>query len=102
RWLLFAPAETLEPEGAEDDLEGREALKATYAVLDRLSVEDRTVFALRIIDGMELRQVADACDCSLATVKRRLERAEARVAMLARKQAALSSWLEKGERWRGK
>ncbi len=102
RWLLFEPAETLEQPGAEADLEGREALKATYAVLDRLPVEDRTAFALRRIDGMELRQVASACDCSLATVKRRLERAEARFAALARRHPALRSWLDDGERGRAR
>lgn len=100
RWLLLEPVESIEQDGVEADLEGREALKATYAVLDRLSIEDRTVFALRMIDGMELRQVAAACDCSLATVKRRLERAEARFAVLARKQPALGSWMSDGERWR--
>jgi RNA polymerase sigma-70 factor (ECF subfamily) len=93
RWLTFGPTESVEPDGAEPDLEGREALKATYAVLDQLSAEDRAVFALRIIEGMELRQVAAACDCSLATVKRRLGRAEARFAILARKQPALGNWL---------
>jgi RNA polymerase sigma-70 factor (ECF subfamily) len=103
RWLVFdstEPVEPVEPDGVEADLEGREALTATYAVLDQLPVDDRTVFALRIIDGMELRQVADACGCSLATVKRRLERAEARFALLARKQPALRSWISEGERWR--
>jgi RNA polymerase sigma-70 factor (ECF subfamily) len=100
RWLLLEPAESIEPDAAEVDLEGREALKATYAVLDRLSIDDRTVFALRFIEGMELRQVAAACDCSLATVKRRLERAEARFAILARKHPALVKWMADGERWR--
>jgi RNA polymerase sigma-70 factor (ECF subfamily) len=99
RWLLLDPIESIEEDGVEADLEGREALKATYAVLDQLPVEERTVFALRVIDGMELQQVAGACDCSLATVKRRLERAESRFALLARKHPALGSWLESGERW---
>lgn len=100
RWLLFGPAST-EP-SVELDADGREALRATYAVLDQLSIEDRMVFALRIIDGMELRQVAAACDCSLATVKRRLERAEERFTRLARKHPALGSWMHDGERWRSK
>jgi RNA polymerase sigma-70 factor (ECF subfamily) len=100
RWITFGPPEPIEPDGAEPDLEGREALKATYAVLDQLSIDDRAVFALRVIDGMELRQVAAACDCSLATVKRRLDRAEARFAILARKQPALGSWMADSERWR--
>jgi len=102
RWLLLEPTESFVDDGTEADLEGREALRATYAVLDQLSVDDRAVFALRIIDGMELRQVAAACDCSLATVKRRLDRAEARFALLARKHPALGGRLSAGERWREK
>lgn len=99
RWLLLEPTYEREVETTEADLDGREALAATYAVLDQLSIEDRTVFALRIIDGMELQGVADACDCSLATIKRRLERALARFALLARKHPSLDPWLRDGERW---
>src|SRR4051812_43727503 len=38
-----------------------EALRATYHVLGRLSVDERIPFALRFIDGMELTDIADAC-----------------------------------------
>ena len=75
-----------------DDV-AREALRATYRVLDRLTVEERAVFTLRYLDGMELTQVAVACDCSLATVKRRLSRAMARFAALATHEPALGPWL---------
>src|SRR5207237_801275 len=43
RWLLFAPPESIEHAVIETDIEGREALKAVYAVLEQLSIEDRTV-----------------------------------------------------------
>jgi RNA polymerase sigma-70 factor (ECF subfamily) len=95
RWLLFFdPRELEHPRGQDVDELGREALRATYAVLDRLSVEERTVFALRYIDGMELLQLAQACDCSLATVKRRLNRANSRFEALAKHEPALQPWLQ--------
>lgn len=100
RWLLLEPTEAPVEDGVEADFDGREELQATYAVLDQLSVDERAVFALRIIDGMELQQVAAACDCSLATVKRRLARAEARFTLLARKHPALAKRLAQSERGR--
>lgn len=94
RWLLFSDPVTLEhPANDSVDETGREALRATYAVLDRMSIEERTVFALRYIDGMELAQLAVACDCSLATIKRRLSRASARFEALAKREPALEPWL---------
>lgn len=56
---------------------------AELELLDRalaeLPAEQRTAWMLRHVEGMELREVADACDCSLATVKRRVAAAAARV-----------------------
>ena len=96
RWLLLEPPSDAEPVGTSADVEGREAVRATYAVLDELSVEERTAFTLRFIDGMDLQRVAASCDCSLATIKRRLERAEARFRALARRHAVLAGWLSQG------
>ena len=99
RWLLFfEPGDVAEHPSFSIDEIARDALRATYRVLDRMNVEERTVFALRHIDGMELTQVARACDCSLATIKRRLSRANARFEALARHEPALEHWLgELGE-----
>jgi RNA polymerase sigma-70 factor, ECF subfamily len=76
-----------------------EALRATYAVLDELPVDERLPFALRFIGGMELTEVAAACAVSLATIKRRLARAEAIFTTRARAHPALSEWIEGGTRW---
>jgi RNA polymerase sigma-70 factor (ECF subfamily) len=59
----------------------------------------RIVFSLRFIEGMELKEMATACDVSLATVKRRLAAAEERFLDLARKEEALRPWIEEGQRW---
>lgn len=94
RWLVFVdPSEVDRPASTALDEPAREALRATYRVLDRMGAEDRTVFALRFLDGMELNRLAAACDCSLATVKRRLGRARKRFEAAARREPALGPWL---------
>jgi RNA polymerase sigma-70 factor (ECF subfamily) len=78
---------------AESDLETRRALVAAQAVLNGLPLDERMAFSLRRLEGMELKDVAHACGCSLATIKRRLARAEERFLARAQKQAALKNWL---------
>jgi RNA polymerase sigma-70 factor, ECF subfamily len=84
------------------DAEARETLRAVYAVLQRMPADDRIAFALRYIDGMELTEVAQACTVSLATVKRRLRRAEERFLKSARSHASLERWVEEGSRWQSR
>ena len=79
--------------------ESRRALGAVYGVLERLPADERIAFALRYIQGMELSEVGEACDVSLATVKRRLRRAEQRFTRAAHKHPELREWLEAGARW---
>ena len=81
------------------DASGSEALRATYAVLEKLPADERIAFALRFVEGLELTQVAEACAVSLATIKRRLAKAEARFLALAGRQPALEPWLSGGGRW---
>ncbi len=99
-WLWFLPGDEL-PEVASAGASGEvlDALRATYAVLDTLPVDERVAFALRFIDGMELTEVAAACETSLATIKRRLARAGARFEAEARRRPVLETWLEGGTRW---
>ena len=81
------------------DAEGRQTLRAVYAVLQRMPADERIAFALRYIDGMELTEVAAACSISLATVKRRLRRSEDRFLRSARSHSLLEKWVEEGSRW---
>ncbi|PIE20090.1 MAG: RNA polymerase subunit sigma [Proteobacteria bacterium] len=101
RWLaLSSPERLAEREAPMASSEDREALRATYAILDTLKADDRIAFALRTIDGMTLEEVAAACGCSLATAKRRIKRAEQRFVARARRHPTLAAWLETGDRWR--
>jgi RNA polymerase sigma-70 factor (ECF subfamily) len=81
RWLrLFG--------GLDEDSEGerfealvpdeaqRETARRTYRALATLKPDERTALALRHIEEFELTEVADAMGCSLATIKRRLGKAE--------------------------
>jgi RNA polymerase sigma-70 factor (ECF subfamily) len=93
---LTAHEELPDVEAPVSNPEADEALRTTYRVLARLPTDERIVFALRFIDGMELTEVAEACDVSLATVKRRVQRARRRFETIAACYEELSEWLERG------
>lgn len=92
RWLFGDPVE-IELVDESDDEEGREALRAVYDVLARLREDERTAFALRYLEGMELTEVAAAMGISLATTKRRLQAARHRFELMAKSQPALAPWV---------
>jgi RNA polymerase sigma-70 factor (ECF subfamily) len=80
--------------GAPDraNQEARHALRACYAILDRLSVRERVAFVLRYLEEMTLEEVAERLDCSLSTAKRVLTRATERVSAQVGKNADLRSY----------
>ena len=61
---------------SSDDFEARQSLRAVQQVLARMREQERRVFELRVIDGLTLLEIGEACDVSLGTVKRRLQRAQ--------------------------
>ncbi len=98
RWLWFLPPEELpdaEAPGVEDS--ARDAVRATYRLLDTLPPEDRVAFSLRVLEGMPLADVATASACSLATAKRRVARAQAAFLAAARSDPALQPWVADAE-----
>jgi RNA polymerase sigma-70 factor (ECF subfamily) len=103
RWLRFlAPEELPEVECPWADEETRAAMRATYTILQGMDADERIAFALRFIDGMELTEAAAACGVSLATIKRRLARAETTFVTRAREAPVLEGWLDGGSRWAAK
>jgi RNA polymerase sigma-70 factor, ECF subfamily len=64
-----------EPAVSALDAESRQAVRRLYAILDRLTAQERAAFVLRHVEQLKLEEVAQALEVSLATVKRRLERA---------------------------
>jgi RNA polymerase sigma-70 factor, ECF subfamily len=100
RWIFFwQKGDACDMPGREADLGGREALRRVYTALDQLSAGDRVVFTLRFIDEMPLEDVAAACDMSLATVKRKIARAEQRFVAIAKRDPVLRPLVEEGRRW---
>ena len=61
-----------------------------------MPAEDRLVFSLRYVSGLGPTEMAEACEMSLSTVKRRLLRAEQRFYAEARHHAALRDFVEEG------
>ena len=63
--------------GSSSSAEHALALRRVYAVLESMDPEERIALVLRRVEGLELSEVADRMGLSLATVKRRLTKAEA-------------------------
>ena len=90
-WLAFrAELPDCPQPWATPDLQ--DAAGAVYRIFDRMPEDERLPFALRVLEGMSLEEAAAACDMSLATVRRRLARAERRFFKLAREYEALAPW----------
>lgn len=97
RWLSFF-ADVPEPTGgamaswAGPDLQ--EAARCVYRILERIPVDERIPFSLRMLEDLDLEATARACGMSVATVRRRLVKAERRFFKMARQYEALGPWLE--------
>ena len=100
RWLLlFAPNDLPEQEAQPADGSARETLRRLYSTLDRLPDAERMAFSLRYLCDLDLADTAESCGCSLATIKRRLARAEQAFLALAADDALLCARIQQGTRW---
>lgn len=68
-------------------------LLSLYHLLDRLPCRERTAFALRHLDGMELEEIAAALEVSTPTVRRTLARASERLTRWSRDDEVLTLYL---------
>jgi RNA polymerase sigma-70 factor (ECF subfamily) len=57
----------------------RVLLAKIYALLDQVPAAERSAWVLHRIEGETLPAVAEMCECSLATVKRRIERVQRKI-----------------------
>lgn len=69
-------AEHLDPRASPHD---QAVLAAAFRALDRIPLEERLAWSLRHLQGDPLEAVARACNCSLATAKRRIAAAQAKL-----------------------
>jgi RNA polymerase sigma-70 factor (ECF subfamily) len=93
-WLLFGAPESL-PEVATRVVgqEIRQACARFYVVMAKLPASEQLVFSLRYIEGMEIGQIADVCEISLSTAKRRLRKARERFYRMAAAEPELAAWM---------
>jgi RNA polymerase sigma-70 factor (ECF subfamily) len=75
----------------------REAARRLYAILDRLEPKYRIAYALHVIDGRALREVAQITRVSLIAAKNRVWRARRMVDERARRDPWLRIFLERAE-----
>jgi RNA polymerase sigma-70 factor (ECF subfamily) len=95
RWVGLSPTGELpELPVLPEDAEGRESLRALYRVLDQLGSRRRLAFVLRHVQGLELLEVAAALEISESTARRELAKAQQQLAALARREPALTHYLE--------
>jgi RNA polymerase sigma-70 factor, ECF subfamily len=94
-WLRFVDWNQLpEVPTTPGDPQARDTLLHLHQILDRIPADQRIAFVLRFVEGMELTEVAAACGVSLATIKRRLDRAHARFERLAHAESFPHRWKE--------
>jgi RNA polymerase sigma-70 factor, ECF subfamily len=95
-----AAALELVPEVAAEDPDAarvvyaRQAAQRLYAALDRIDPKQRIAFALAVIDGRSLAEVAELTDASVVAVKTRVWRARRELDRRARKDTVLNAYLE--------
>jgi RNA polymerase sigma-70 factor (ECF subfamily) len=71
----------------------REATRRLYGALERIEVKQRVAFALAVIDGRSLAEVAELTESTVIAVKTRVWRARKDLMKRASKDAVLSSYL---------
>jgi RNA polymerase sigma-70 factor (ECF subfamily) len=69
--------------------EALQAVRSFYQVMDRFDEDERAAFILRFVEGMNLNEVAEACEVSLSTARRRIARADERFRRLLGEYPAL-------------
>jgi RNA polymerase sigma-70 factor (ECF subfamily) len=74
----------------------REAARRLYAALERLELKQRVAFALHVIDGRPIDEVAELVGASRTAIKTRVWRAERELRRRAAKDPVLRSFLEGG------
>jgi RNA polymerase sigma-70 factor (ECF subfamily) len=83
--------------GPGADMEGREAVRRLFSILDDLDTPSRLAFTLRHLEEMELTEIAAATGESLSSVKRRLSRVAPVLKARIAREPALAAYA--GKEW---
>lgn len=90
RRIVRLDARATEHAPAVEDHEGRALVRRVHEILQRMDANLQVAFVLRFVEGRSLVETAELCDCSLATIKRRIQKARARFEVHARNDPALA------------
>jgi len=102
RLLSFGTEADFEELRYHPDFEGRELLQRTFRVLESLPARERIPLTLRLFESATAEEIARVSDCSVRSVKRRLQAARNRFLSLARRDPLLAARLaSSGEPWGG-
>lgn len=93
RWLRIMDPNEVPDVAITSDAGLSEAMCGVYAILERLPADERIALVLHRVEGLSLEQAAAACETSLATLRRRLARAETKFFSRAEKTPSLAPWL---------
>lgn len=96
RWLSLDALQGYDPPAGQTDFEGRELVVRAQKLLAELPVNERMPFTLRLLGNANLLEIAQLCDCSERTVRRRLKSARERFLRLVERDPILASRLAEG------
>jgi RNA polymerase sigma-70 factor, ECF subfamily len=91
RWIGLSPDESSSSRGS--DALAREGVRHLNRALEQLDPSSRVLFVLRHVEELELTEIARAERVSLATLKRRLAKAERRFEAIAERDPVLRDYL---------
>jgi RNA polymerase sigma-70 factor (ECF subfamily) len=94
RWLRFLPSHELPEVAAPSDDAAGDALEEVWAILRALPPDECIALVLCRVEGLALEAAAAACALSVATLRRRLARGEAKFLARAAQRPGLGAWLE--------
>lgn len=93
RWLSLEALSGYEPPAPHVDFDGRELVARTQKILECLPVTERMVLTLQLLGNATVEEIAERCDCSERTARRRLKAARERFTRLVTRDPVLASRL---------
>jgi RNA polymerase sigma factor (sigma-70 family) len=83
-----------EQEASSDDPKAKAALIQLSRIVDELSADDRAVFVLSNLEGLQALEIAEVLGVSESTVKRRVRRANEHVLKRVSRNALLADYIQ--------
>jgi len=93
-WFAFLDPQTLSDVPAPEGESETDLLESVRIILDHMPVDERMILCLRYFDELEQLEIGRTLGISLATVKRRLDRAIERFTLLAGREPSLSGYFD--------